>query len=112
MTRKAKAKANEEVIEVAQSIAMAVQGDQPSTASKASKTQAKQPQPVSPPKVKEEVVEVVEAAMTSPNRSVRIKATASVRGVFGNMRYAIEAGQVYTFPEGLANWLIEQGRAI
>ena len=46
MTRKAKAKANEEVIEVAQSIAMAVQGDQPSTASKASKTLAKQPQPV------------------------------------------------------------------
>jgi hypothetical protein len=109
MTRKVKTKANEEVIEVAQSIATAVQGDQPSTPSKASKTQAKRPQPVSPPKVKEEVVEVV---MTSPNRSVRIKATASVRGVFGNMRYAIEAGQVYTFPEGLANWLIEQGRAI
>ena len=55
MTRKAKAKANEEVIEVAQSIATAVQEDKPSTASKASKTQAKQPQPVLPPKVKEEV---------------------------------------------------------
>lgn len=58
----------------------------------------------------EEPPEVV--ASKSPARNIRIKATATVRGTYGRIRYQIEAGQVYTFPEGLANWLIQNGRAI
>ena len=54
----------------------------------------------------------VVVASKSPVRNVRIKATATVRGTYGRMRYQIESGQVYTFPEGLANWLIQNGRAI
>jgi hypothetical protein len=73
--------------------------------------------PSRPKSVKPKVEPVAEepsvvVASKSPVRNVRIKATATVRGTYGRMRYQIESGQVYTFPEGLANWLIENGRAI
>lgn len=101
----AKKKDNEEVIQVAQGIASDIETIR---AVKAPKEKA--------PKVKEEKVEVVKAEKleqpkTSPTRNQRIKAVVSARGQFGNLRYEIKAGEVYTFPKALAEWLVETGRA-
>jgi len=104
MTRRKKV--NEEGLEVAQEIASVVE-DKPKKVDEP----VVPPAPVDAPK--QEIQEVaLEQARTSPNRSVRIKATATVRGVFRNIRYDIRSGEVYTFPEDMANWLIGQGRAI
>ena len=54
----------------------------------------------------------VPAAQAAHQRTVNIKATETVRGVYGNFRYAIEAGQVYTLPEPVAAWLVSVGRAV
>jgi transglutaminase-like putative cysteine protease len=103
MTRKKKH--TEEVIEVAQEIATVV-------ASEPVKAEPKvePPKPVDPPKAKEDVVEVVESS--ARKRSVRVKATATVRGVYHNMRYSIKEGEVYTFPEDMVEWLKKAGRVI
>jgi len=45
-------------------------------------------------------------------RTVKVKATETVRGVYGSFRYAIEAGQTYNLPEPVASWLVSVGRAI
>jgi hypothetical protein len=60
---------------------------------------------------KVEKPKVVEAK-SAPVKNIKIKATASVKGQYTNMRYEIKAGEVYTFPAPLAEWLISLGRAI
>lgn len=107
MTRKKKP--TEEVIEVAQEIATVVASEPKS------EVKPEPPKPASSPKPskakKEEIVEVVQAN-TAPVRNVRVKATATVRGVYQNMRYSIKEGEVYTFPEEMVKWLKESGRVI
>jgi hypothetical protein len=99
MTRKKKS--TDEVKEVAQEIASVVIAERPKVdVPKAKEVEEK-------PKIKE-----VKVAKTSPTKNVRIKATTSMRGQFNNLKYEIKSGEVYTFPESLANWLIELGRAI
>lgn len=106
MTRKKKP--TEEIIEVAQEIATVVAEE------RKIEPKVDPPKPVKPEKVekvKEEVVDVV-APLTKPVRNVRVKATATVRGVYHNMRYSIKEGEIYTFPEEMANWLMSSGRVI
>ena len=54
---------------------------------------------------------VIEVAKTSPVKNIRVKATETVKGKYGRMRYEIVACEVYTFPKEMAEWLIKSGRA-
>lgn len=118
----AKKKNTQEVIQVAQQIASVVETPKEGSTRKSEPTQAPKPVKPEPVAAKVKEVKVVEpepaqveenlaTPRTKPNRTKRIKATASVRGQFHNIRYEIKAGEIYTFPEALANWLIECGRA-
>lgn len=55
-------------------------------------------------------IDVAKAAR--PVKNVRVKATATIRGMVGNFAYNIKAGEIYTLPEHVANWLAERGRVI
>jgi len=111
MTRKRKSvKEVEDVAETIASVVVAesVNSDESKKAEEVKvvvSTQQKQEKP------KEQVKEVP-VAKSAPIKNVRVKATASVRGQFRNLRYEIVAGELYTFPKPLADWLISQGRAI
>ncbi len=113
-----KKKHTEQVIEVAQDIASVIETvkDISLKGQDKAETPFVSPKEVKIPMAKTKPVKVdsapVERALTSPKRSMRIKATSSVRGQFHNIRYEIKVGEVYTFPEDLANWLIKAGRAI
>ncbi len=98
MTRKKKS--TDEVKEVAQEIASVVIAEKP-------KVEVPKAKVVEEPKVQE-----VKVAKTAPIKNIRIKATTSMRGQYNNLRYEIKSGEVYTFPEPLAKWLIDLGRAI
>lgn len=52
------------------------------------------------------------ATAKRPIKTVRVKATKTIRGVVGNFRYNIVAGEVYSLPENVASWLSERGRVI
>lgn len=101
-------KSTDEVKEVAEMIASVVVAE-PVESSKVTKQEEVKVVVVEQPKEKVKAVPVAKAA---PTKNVKIKATASVRGVFNNLRYEIVAGEVYTFPQALAELLISQGRAI
>lgn len=68
--------------------------------------------PKAEPVVAKAEISKVTVAKTAPVKNIKIKATASVRGQYNNMRYEIKSGEVYTFPAPLAEWLISLGRAI
>ena len=111
-----KKKHTEQVIEVAKDIASVIETVQESP----NKVEDKAEKHLPPPKeikvaaAKEKPLEAkpapIEKALTSPKRNIRVKATSSVRGQYRNIRYEIKAGETYTFPEDLANWLIKAGR--
>lgn len=108
MTRKRKA--SDEVVEIAEEIASVVEDtSKPAPKRKASTKVNGTPVSTPSPEKKEEVLEPV---FKRPVKNVKVKATATVRGVYGNMRYEIRQGEVYVFSEEMANWLIGQGRAI
>lgn len=109
MTRKKKD--SKEIKDMAQEIAsiVVVTSDEELPKKKASK---KTPVVSEEPLVVESVEAVVPIARKAPIQNVKVKATASVRGVYGKMRYEIKAGEIYTFPEPMAKWLISIGRAI
>lgn len=54
----------------------------------------------------------VAAPAAASQRMVKVRATETIRGVYGNFRYAIEAGQTYSLPEPVATWLVSIKRAI
>lgn len=105
MTRKKKD--SQEIKDKAKEIAsvVVVTSDEELPQKKASKKVSLVPEE---PKVEEVVVPL---ARTAAIQNVKIKATASVSGVYGKMRYEIKAGETYTFPEPMAKWLISIGRA-
>lgn len=64
----------------------------------------------------EEVVPVINPAplgkgTATPDRYLKVIAVQNSEGLFGNMRYAIVAGNTYSFPAALSKWLMETGRA-
>jgi len=54
---------------------------------------------------------VVIASKKRPPQTMRVKAIANARGVCVDYRYEIIKGEVYTFPDYVAKFLIEQNKA-
>ena len=106
MTRRKKS--TKEVKEVAETIASVVVAESVKSEESPKQVEAKVVVKEQP---KQEPV-VVQVAKAKPSKNIRVKATASIRGQYNNLRYEIVAGEVYTLPEALANLLISQGRAI
>lgn len=103
-----KKKSTDEVKQVAKEIASVVVA----TNAEKPKVDVPKAEPVAvKAETKVEKPKVVEAK-SAPVKNIKIKATASVKGQYTNMRYEIKAGEVYTFPAPLAEWLISLGRAI
>ena len=100
--RSSKKKATQELVEVAKKIDKSVVKE-----AKAKVVEAKPSK-----KEVEEIVPVAVAPVKRPDPDIKVKAVSSVRGIIGNYRYEIEKGKVYTFPAYVANFLIQQGRAI
>jgi len=93
----------DEVVVVAQEIASVVATESPKKkAEKSSKEEVKVAAPVAE----------VPVARKSPVRNIKVKATTSMKGRYHRYNYDIKAGEIYTFPEPLAKWLMDLGRVI
>jgi|13_taG_2_1085334.scaffolds.fasta_scaffold78718_2 hypothetical protein len=64
-----------------------------------------------PIKARSKEVPVVIANGKRPPQTMRVKAIANTRGVCVDYRYEIIKGEVYTFPDYVAKFLIEQNKA-
>lgn len=98
-----KKKDTDEVFVVAQEIAAVVAVDVP---------KAKEETPLKKDVKLASTVEDVPVARNAPIRNIKVKATTSMKGRYNRYNYEIKAGEIYTFPEPLAKWLIDLGRAI
>ena len=63
-----------------------------------------------PLKARSKEIPVV-VANKRPPQTIRVKATTNARGIYCGYRYEIELGKIYTFPDYVANFLIEQNKA-
>lgn len=66
----------------------------------------------SPVKKEIPVVDSIEVApQTRPRPTKRIKATTTTKGIVGNYQFNIVRGEIYVFPDNVANFLIQQNKA-
>jgi len=94
---------SDEVVVVAQEIASVVAAEVPKKKTeRASKEEVQVAAPVAE----------VPVARTAPVRNVKVKATTSMKGRYHRYNYEIKTGEIYTFPEPLAKWLMDLGRVI
>jgi len=108
-----KKKSTDEVKELAKEIAsvvVATPAVEAKTKADVSKPKPKAVEVKAEVKAKPKVAEV-EVAKSAPIKNIKIKATESVKGQYNSLRYEIKAGEIYTFPAPLAEWLISLGRA-
>lgn len=109
-------KTTEPVVKIAEEIAtvVSVAKEEPSV-EKVETVEAIEPKKAEKPvsKTRKKKVEPkVAYQSTKVPKKMKVKATQSVRGIFGKMNYEIKAGETYELPTNLANWLISVGRAI
>lgn len=106
-------KTTEPVVKIAEEIAtvVSVAKEEPYVETVEAIEPKKAEKPVSKTR-KKKVEPKVAYQSTKVPKKMKVKATQSVRGIFGKMNYEIKAGETYELPTNLANWLISVGRAI
>jgi len=103
---KRRGRVSKESLEVAEAISVEVASP---VLKETQEPELKAAEEMPPPKKPAVEVAVATKALTRP---VKVKAVATMRGQVGNFLYDIKAGNVYTLPATVAEWLISKGRAI